>query len=178
MLVELLTITVETFFSYREILNLHLSFTDATCTMTWLIFMEYLCHKRPRMSSVRCYHNPVLSSFMTYHRVCNKSNKTDAISGAGSAYPSGAPEFTRFFQVVFCVVFCRSLFGHCPSYDFQFLITPLVLSNLSYLNSICHICCFHSSSFHIKILVFFSHFFCLLVVPKITLIFPVWHLFV
>ena len=41
-------------------------------------------------------HFPVLSSLMTYHRVCNKINTTDATSGAGTAHPSGAPEFTRF----------------------------------------------------------------------------------
>jgi len=42
-------------------------------------------------------HNPVLSSFMTYHWVCNKSNMTGAISGEGTAYPSGAPEFIPGF---------------------------------------------------------------------------------
>ena len=26
---------------------------------------------------------------MTYHRICNKSNRTGATDGAGSAYPSG-----------------------------------------------------------------------------------------
>jgi len=35
-------------------------------------------------------HTPILSSFMTYHLVCNK---TDVASGAGIAYPSRAPEF-------------------------------------------------------------------------------------
>ena len=41
-------------------------------------------------------HLPVLSSFMTYHRVCNKINT----SGAGTAYPSGAPEFISIFSGV------------------------------------------------------------------------------
>ena len=31
---------------------------------------------------------------MTYHRVCNKSNTSDAISEAVTTYPSEAPEFT------------------------------------------------------------------------------------
>ena len=31
---------------------------------------------------------------MTNHGVCNKSNTTGAISAAGTAYPSGAPELT------------------------------------------------------------------------------------
>ena len=43
-------------------------------------------------------HNRVFSSFMTYHRVCNESNSTNATRGAGSAYHSGKPEFTRDFK--------------------------------------------------------------------------------
>jgi len=38
-----------------------------------------------------------LSSFMTYHRVCNYINTTGVTSGAGTAYPSGAPGFTPGF---------------------------------------------------------------------------------
>ena len=57
---------------------------------------------------------PVLSSSMTYHRVCNWSNTTGATNGAGTAYPSGAPEFTHGLRVtrslVLCVMLCRSLF--------------------------------------------------------------------
>jgi hypothetical protein len=34
---------------------------------------------------------------MTYHRVCNWSNTMGVTSGAGIHYPSGVPEFTRFF---------------------------------------------------------------------------------
>jgi hypothetical protein len=37
--------------------------------------------------------NLVLSSFMTYHRMCNTMG---ARCGAGTDYPSGAPEFTWF----------------------------------------------------------------------------------
>ena len=40
---------------------------------------------------------PVLYSLMTYHRVYNKSTTTDAISGAGTAYSSGTPEFDSGF---------------------------------------------------------------------------------
>jgi hypothetical protein len=36
-------------------------------------------------------------SFMTYHRVCNKNNMTNAACDAGTAYPSGKPEFTPGF---------------------------------------------------------------------------------
>ena len=35
----------------------------------------------------------IISSFMTYHRVCNKSNTTGATCRAGTTYPSEAPEF-------------------------------------------------------------------------------------
>jgi hypothetical protein len=47
----------------------------------------------------------------------NKSNTTGTTSGAGTAYPSGAPDVASDFSavrvnqyLVFCVVFCRSLF--------------------------------------------------------------------
>ena len=39
-----------------------------------------------------------LSSCMTYHQVDNKSNMTGATSGARTAYPSRAPEFTLGFK--------------------------------------------------------------------------------
>jgi hypothetical protein len=47
--------------------------------------------KCPQMRSVCCNHNHVLSSFMTYHRVCNT---TGATSGTGAVYHSVAPVFT------------------------------------------------------------------------------------
>ena len=37
---------------------------------TWMI-MEYLCHKRPQIRSTCRRQFPVLSSFMTCHRICN-----------------------------------------------------------------------------------------------------------
>jgi hypothetical protein len=40
-------------------------------TMTWLTAMEYLCHKWPRICSTCRKHFTLISSFMTYHRVCN-----------------------------------------------------------------------------------------------------------
>ena len=79
--------------------------------------MEYLCHKWPRICSVCRKHFPVLSSYMIYHRVCNYINTTGATSGAGTAYPSGTPEFTPGFVwgscysiFSFMCMFCRSLF--------------------------------------------------------------------
>jgi hypothetical protein len=88
--------------------------------MTWFTVTEYLCHKWPQICSACCNHNPILSSFMTYHRVCDKSNMTGATYGAWTAYPSCAPdhEFTPqvfsgicvAWSLVFCVRFCRLLF--------------------------------------------------------------------
>jgi hypothetical protein len=39
----------------------------------------------------------VLSSFMTYHRICNQINTTSTTGGAGTAYLSRAPEFRTGF---------------------------------------------------------------------------------
>ena len=105
--------------------------------MTWLTVMEYLCHKLPWICST-CKHFPVLSSFMTYHRVCNQINATDVTNGAGTAYPSGAPGFTPGFQwgscdsiFSFICMFCRIVV--CP---FVLFLLTIVLSVLfRYMNS-------------------------------------------
>jgi hypothetical protein len=69
-------------------------------------------------------HNPGLSSFMTYHTVCNKSSMMVPIMEQKlitlSEHPSSSPVCVAQ-SLVFCVVFCRSLFfpfalftfGHC-----------------------------------------------------------------
>ena len=68
-----------------------------------------------------------------------KINTTDVTSVVGTAYPSGAPEFTLVFycvtrSLVLCVMFCRPLcvilsfyFWHlcCLSFELLTLITPL-----------------------------------------------------
>jgi len=41
---------------------------------------------------------------LTYHRVCNYINTTDATSGAGTVYPSGAPAFTPGFLAGFVLL--------------------------------------------------------------------------
>jgi hypothetical protein len=38
--------------------------------------------------------------FMTYFWIYNKTNKTGATTGAGTAFPSRAPEFTHVFSGV------------------------------------------------------------------------------
>jgi hypothetical protein len=59
----------------------------------------------------------VLSSLTTYYWACKKSTTTGATRCVVTAYPSGAPEFTGFSGVyvarslVFCVLFCSSLFN-------------------------------------------------------------------
>jgi hypothetical protein len=69
---------------------------------------EYICYKWPHVCSVGHNDNPVLSSFMTYYRIC----------GAEISFPFGAPAFNPEFSGVsvdrsfaFSVVFCRSLFA-------------------------------------------------------------------
>ena len=98
-------------------------------------------------SSLRKFY-PVLSSFTTYYRICKKSNTTGVTSGAGTAYPSGAPEFTSCFSgvrvtrslvlyVCFidrCLSFCTFSFGHCvvcysSLYGFWFGIFNLFVFN-------------------------------------------------
>ena len=92
----------------------------------------------------------IFSLLMTYHRVCNWSNTTDITSGSGTAYPSGAPEFTPGFQWGSCCsmfrFLCRVLqIVVCPFisfceeggrgimlsvlHRFTVMITPLVSSN-------------------------------------------------
>ena len=87
--------------------------------------------------------------FRTYHRVCIQINTTGVPSGAGTVYPSGAPEFTPGLQwgscfsiFSFMCMYCRSLFVLLSFFfwplwclfffDIRILITPLVSSNSSY----------------------------------------------
>ena len=100
--------------------------------MTWLAVNKYLGHS----GCVVCgNHKPVLSSFMTYHRISNVCNTTIATSGAENAFPSGAPKFiTGITQsLAFCVEFSRALLVllspffrllYCLSFDLRLPITP------------------------------------------------------
>jgi hypothetical protein len=69
-------------------------------------------------------HSLVLTSFMTYHRVCNMTGTTSRAETAG---PSGAPEFTSCFigirVTLYLVLLC------CLFFDLRILITHLVSSN-------------------------------------------------
>ena len=101
--------------------------------------------ERPRICSTCRKHFPVLSSFMTNHQVCNMTGTT---SGAGTAYPSGEPDFIPVFQwgscysiFSFMCMLCRSLivllylffWPLCCLFFFslRILITPLVSLNSS-----------------------------------------------
>jgi hypothetical protein len=98
-------------------------------TMTLLTVTEYLCHKWP--CSICRNHNLFLSSFMTYHWVCNKSNMTSATCGVGTAYPSRAPEFSLVFsgvRVAWSLVFCVMFIDGCSSFFFDpCIVWPLWL---------------------------------------------------
>jgi hypothetical protein len=86
-------------------------------SITWLTATEYLNHKWPRVCFIYRNHNPTLSSFMTYHLVCSKSNTMYATSGTGTAYHSGAPDSMPVRvarSLVYCVVHCISLFVPFP----------------------------------------------------------------
>ena len=67
-----------------------------------------------------------ISSFMTYHRVCNQSKTTDGTIGAGTADPSGATEFTPDFQGSFL---CSVL---------KIVVLPFVLFLLAIVLSVLH----------------------------------------
>jgi hypothetical protein len=60
---------------------------------------------------------------------CNKSNKTGTTCGTGTAYPSGASQMFSGVRVarslVFCVMFCKSLFV-----ILSFFLLAIVLSVL------------------------------------------------
>ena len=67
-------------------------------TNTWLTVLRITNDQR----TCSICHYPVLSSFMIYHLVCNKSNTRGGTCGAGTAYTSGAQEFTLGFQWSLC----------------------------------------------------------------------------
>ena len=86
-----------------------------------------MCNKLLQICSVCCNNNAILSSFMKYHLVSNKSNKTGSTSGAGNIYHSGAPELIMF---VFLFFFLGTF--HCLSFHLGLLIFPLVSLALAY----------------------------------------------
>ena len=100
-----------------------------------------LCHKWQWICSVCRNHNPVLFSFLIYHR-CVTSNTMSATCGEEIVYHCEAHEFNShpskhpvlvgfvLLDLCLCVVFCRSLFVLlsfcvfvvCPSSIYGFLL--------------------------------------------------------
>ena len=131
--------------SLRKIYGHHHDFVDHYGIQESQMTMCSTCHT----------HLPVLSSFMAYHRVSNKISMTGVTSGAGTHYPSGAPECIPRFQWGSCnsifslmCMLCRSFFvlysfGHCvvcPSI-YYFWLPPLISSNSSYARFMSHFGC-------------------------------------
>jgi hypothetical protein len=94
--------------------------------------MYDLCHKWPRICSVCRNRNQVLSPFMTYHRVCNKSYTTCATHGTGTAYPSRANEFTSGILVGFVLLDLSFLCDVLQLVVCPFVIFLLALCYLSF----------------------------------------------
>ena len=95
--------------SYHEFLDRVLLLTRKLLNQRFLLINLKSSHRK--------FCRKHFSSFMTYHRVCKQINITGATSGAGTAHPSGAHEFTLGFQWGLCYsmfsvicMLCRSLF--------------------------------------------------------------------
>jgi len=94
--------------------------------MTWLTAMEYLCHKLPQICST-CKHFPVLSSFMTYHRVVTRlTRRMSLVEQKLLTLPEHLSSLPVFSEVCVtrslvlyacfvdrCLFFCTFSFGHC-----------------------------------------------------------------
>jgi hypothetical protein len=103
-----------------------------TNTLKQSINMVLLC-------SICRNHNSVLSSCMTYHWVCKKSNTwvshVEQELLTLPKHPSSLPLFGRVCvaqSLVFCVVFCRLLFVHfllscMPFFNYPFGIFKLFM---------------------------------------------------
>ena len=91
--------------------------------MTWLTAMEYLCHKWAWICSTCRKHFPVLSLFMTYHRVCRWVQLVEEVlltlpEHLRSPLVLSGVRVTRslVLYVCFgdhCLSFCTFSFGQC-----------------------------------------------------------------
>ena len=86
----------------------------------------------------------VLTLFMSYHRLCNKSNTTGATSGAGTTNPSEVHVFcgVRVFCFSFYPFYFDHSIGYCQSssiyviplpFDIFQLFLPSILLYLNYI---------------------------------------------
>ena len=85
-----------------------------------------MSHKWPLICSLCRDQTAVLSSFMIYHRVSNKTSMTGATSGAGNANSSGAPEFTPGFKWGSC----------CSIFSFPCCVLHFAVCSFSFLDCI------------------------------------------
>ena len=116
------------FIFYRFYHNIWWTLLPCSCNSTKFIFIQF--NKQNLKGSNSFDLNFLITSLVS----------------SNSSYPSRASELNPSYcgvhgawSLVFCVVFCRSLFLgvffplYCLSFDLQILITPLVSSNSSFL---------------------------------------------
>ena len=125
------------------------------CTMYSLVVNIHLHIKQQIMFGYHVCSSEGDYLFINYliNQFCNQINTTGATSRAGTAYPSGVPEFILEFVWGSCYsifsamcMFCRSVFALLYFFiwplcclfffDLRILITPLVSSNLTYYNTL------------------------------------------
>ena len=88
------------------------------------------CRQAEEQKMYFCLHDPALSPFITYHLILSKSNTMGVTSGAGTALPSGSPEFNFVIcelrvvkSLVFCVTFVATIyFLFALSFELRLLI--------------------------------------------------------
>ena len=83
---------------------------------------------------------------------------TGVTSGAGTAYPSGAPEFTPGFKWGSCYAIFSFLCMFCSSLFVLFLLTIVLSVLLRYTDSDCPCCIFKLFLYPFKIDNLYSHF--------------------
>ena len=124
------------------------NYTNGTinCLIQYVsLFPFYILHKS-RHKEILLTHTHLYYIYIYIH--CWKFSLLHNKSGAGTAYPSGEPEFTPGFSgvrvtrsLVLCVCFIDRCLSFCTfsfwslcclSFDLQILITLLIASNSSY----------------------------------------------
>ena len=99
----------------------------------WLFLWPWIC-------SVCCNHNPVLSSFIYYHRFCNKSKTIDATS---VVVTSGAHELSSVCYLLVLVVFVFLMLSNYMSSRFLFCgVISAAIYTLNDFRFVCSSICF------------------------------------
>ena len=117
--------------------NYHTIKSTTAPDLGWIIEECFNCYKQNNvppgdieLTHIRCKSNhhinwTMASATVTYHRICNK---TGATSGAGTAYPFGAPAFTPTFH--FLVGSCYLIISFLCS-ALQIVVCFLLFFNLA-----------------------------------------------